>query len=175
MTSGDSLPEERAGPDGSDRPAVDPFEEWLADRGPVRPPLRVAVAFGALLVGWIAGCVVVLGVEGFLVAGSDLDDVLGFALLIGAFAGGAWLVSVLPLALFGNHDGWFFRPAYAPLVGAACGVALLLLEIWVFFGDPPWGVVRGRIDFGAVYLLVVAAVVGGALWTSYTAWMRRRR
>ena len=175
MRSGDSLPEERAGPAGSERPAVDPFEEWLAARGPVRPPLRVAVALGALLVGWIAGCVLVAGVEGLLVAGSDLDDVLGFALLIGAFAGGAWLVSVLPLALFGNHEGRFFRPASAPLVGAGCGTALLLLELWVFFGDPPWAVFRGGIDFGAAYLLTVAAVVGAALWTAYTLWMHRRR
>ncbi len=154
---------------------MDPFETWLAGRGPAPARVRVALAFGALLLGWLAGSAMSWWIEGLTAGGSGWADVLAFDVIIGLFALGAWLVSVLPLALFGNHDRWFFRPVAAPAVGAVCGVVLLLLEIWIFFGDPPWQIVRGGMDSGAVYLMTVAGVLGGVLWLAYTSWMHHRR
>lgn len=155
--------------------ADDPFEQWLTGRGPAPPRTRVSLAFGALLVGWLAGSAVTWLVEASSRGRPAVGDTLLFDLLIGLFAAGAWVVSVLPLALFGNHDSWFFRPVTAPVVGAVCGVALLLLEIWIFFGDPPSRALRGGVASGAGYLSTVGAVVGAVAWTAYTAWMHRKR
>lgn len=157
------------------RPDDDPFDAWLASRGPARPRARVTAAFRALVVGWLAGSAVTWLVEASTGGRAGWGDTLLFDLFIGLFAGGGWLLSVLPFALFASHDSWLFRPVTAPLVGAACGVALLLLEIWVFFDDPPWRMVRGGVDSGAVYLLTVGAVVGAVLWSTYTGWAERRR
>lgn len=130
-------------------------------------------ALGAALGGWLVGAAVVIAFETLLVAGpvnSEAD--LFFILFLGLFAGLGWAVSVLPLAMFGNHEHWFFSPRAAPLVGAACGVLLLALELRVFFGEAPWPFRGGAVDPQAVYPLTVAGIVGATTWSLYT-WLVR--
>ena len=144
---------------------------------PALPPARVRVtlALASGLLGWLLASAASFAFDRFLVqgGGSATGDMLVFVLLIGAFVAGAWTVSVLPLVLFGDHRSWIFRPLVAPLVGASCGVLLLVLENWAFFDFPPWQLIDGGLDFGEVYLLTLAAVVGAATWTAYTVLIRR--
>jgi hypothetical protein len=139
------------------------------DRTP--DPARL-IAIGALLAGWLAGSVAVFAFEGLLVEGMiRVPDMLWFTAIIGLFAAVGWLVSVLPIALLADHRHWFFRPAFAPFVGAASGAALLLLETWVFFGVAPWDYFSSP-RFGDAYLMTVALLVGAVVWTVYTAAVR---
>lgn len=136
---------------------------------------RGLLAIGALLAGWLAGSLAVFALEGLLVEGRyGIPDMLWFTALIGLFAGAAWLVSALPLALFADHRRWFFRPGLAPLVGAGAGALLLLLETWIFFGVPPWSYLHSP-GFGDVYLLGIALLIGGVAWTVYTSGVRAWR
>ena len=136
---------------------------------------RGLLAFGALAAGWAAGSLAVLAFEGLLVAGGTrIPDMLWFTALIGLFAGLAWLVSVLPLALFADHRRWFFRPALAPVVGAGSAALLLLLESWIFFGITPWDYILAP-RAGDLYLLVVALLIGAVTWTVYTVGVRSWR
>ncbi len=115
---------------------------------PVPPrPTRAALAFGALWVGWICGSLVTWGVELMVSGPTRWGDILLFDAIIGGFAAGAWAVSVLPLALFGTQRGWFFHVVPAPLIGAVCGVALLVLEYWIFFDVSPGDLVEGGTTF----------------------------
>lgn len=100
-------------------------------------------------------------------------DILLFDAVIGGFAAGAWAVSVLPLALFGTQRGWFFHVVPAPVIGAVCGVALLVLEYWIFFDVSPADLRAGGTSFQDGYLMVVAAVIGAVTWWTYT-WRLRR-
>lgn len=138
---------------------------------------RVAVAFASLVLGWLAATIAVFAFERLLVqgGGSSTGDILVFVLFIGFCAGGAWVVSVLPLVLFVDHRRAPFRPVAAPAIGAGCGVVLLAVESWLFFDTPPWEVPADGIDFSEAYLFGLAAVVGAVTWTAYTMWAARRR
>lgn len=127
---------------------------------------RATLAFGALLGGWLAACAVTWAMEGSG-GGPRWADVFWFDMIIGGFALIAWLVTVLPLALFANHRNWFFNPLLAPVIGATCAVILLLLQFWLFFDTAPWQVLQER-RFSEIYLLVLAAILGATLWTGYT-------
>lgn len=131
---------------------------------------RVAIALGSCVVGWLCAGVVAFAFEHFLVQGGSAGsgDMFVFVLLIGLFAGGAWTVSVLPLVIFGDHGTWIFRPWTAPVVGASCGVFLLVLASWIVFGTSPWELVEGGLDFGETYLLALAGVIGAVTWVTYT-------
>jgi hypothetical protein len=156
--------------------AARPDPSFRTAQSPATRGIRCAAALGAALVGWLLGAIAVIGFDSLVDAGrSDPGSLLGFVLFIGIFTGLAWLGSVLPLALFGNHDSWFFRPLAAPFVGGACGVILLGLELQVFFGAPPWPFHGGRLDFGEVYLFALAAIIGAAIWAVYTGIIRRQR
>jgi hypothetical protein len=139
--------------------------------------IRVAAAFGSVVLGWIAAIFAVFAFERLLVqgGGSSTGDLLVFVLFIGFYAGAAWVVSVLPLVLFVDHRRWIFRPMAAPAVGAGCGMVLLALEQWLFFDTPPWEVPADGIDFSEAYLFALAAVVGAVTWTAYAVWAGRRR
>lgn len=148
-----------------------------AGKAPALPPahVRVTVAFASGVLGWLLAGAASFAFDRFLVqgGGSATGDMLVFVLLIGAFVAGAWTVSVLPLVLFGDHGSWIFRPLVAPLVGASCGVLLLVLENWVFFDFPPWQLIAGGLDFSEAYLLALAGVVGAVTWTIYTVAAQR--
>ena len=161
-----SLPEAASGPERPS-PDDDPFGDWLAERGPHTPALRVGFSFLALVAGWIAAIATTLALE----AGMSTPrwaDVLLFDLIIGAVALAAWAVSVVPLAIYGDHGSAFFRPALAPVIGAVCGVALLLAAVWIM-GTPPARFLGG--DPAATwYFVAPAAVLGGTCWWIYTLW-----
>jgi hypothetical protein len=154
--------------------------ETRRDGAPRGHPLAVArgrralIALASLLVGWLVGSAVAFGFEGLMVGGrSDSTEMLTFALLIGLFAGGAWAVSVLPIALYAPPRGRFFSPVAAPVIGGVCGVLLLVLQVWIFFDPPPWELVSGGGNAGSVYLLILAGIVGATTWSVYTASIRR--
>lgn len=130
-------------------------------------------ALVAALGGWLLGAAVVIAFDTLLVVGpANPDANLFFILFLGLFAGLGWVVSVLPLAMFGNHEHWFFNPRTAPLVGAACGVLLLGVELRVFFGEAPWPFQGGAVDPQAAYPLTVAGIVGASMWSLYTGLVR---
>jgi hypothetical protein len=92
---------------------------------------------------------------------------------VGGFAAIGWFLVVLPLVRFGDHDGWFFHPRASPLVGASCGVGILLTEYGVFFRLPPWEILGDLTDPSAS-LVVLAGVFGAVLWWTYTRGPRVR-
>ena len=116
-----------------------------------------------------------LGFEGLAVGGGvDSMDMLLFVLLIGLFAGGGWAITVLPLVVLGDHGGWLFDPRFAPVVGAMCGVGLLVLEMWIFFDVAPWDSLTAGFDAGSAYLLILSGIVGATTWSVYTSRVRRQ-
>lgn len=136
---------------------------------------RGLLAFGALAAGWATGSVAVITVEGLLLEGvSRAGDMLWFTALIALFAGMAWLVSVLPVALFADHRRWFFRPAVAPIVGAVAAALLLLLESWILFGITPWRYFVSPRP-GDLYMMTIALLIGAVTWTVYTVGVRAWR
>jgi hypothetical protein len=154
-------------------PDHDPFGEWLAARGPVPPRERFVAAVVAYVAGWGAGSAVAIG-EQIAWDTIGIGDASFFAALVAFFALLGWSASVVPLALYGNHDGWFFRPRLAPFIGAFSGLVILVLEMWLFFDSPPTRLLGGTVEFGDLYLLSIAAVTGSVTWWVYTAWMSRR-
>jgi len=146
-----------------------------------RPPTarKAACAALSLLVAWV---VVVLAwalwtrpwVVTTPALGTGWDDLGAMALLVGAFAAIGWVAVALPLITLGNHGGWFFRPLTAPLIGAVCGVAILLTEFAFFFDYPPWDMLADRGDVGVVSMVGVAALFGATLWWTYTLAVRGR-
>lgn len=105
--------------------------------------------------------------------GTSWGDTLAILLFEAGFAAIGWFLVVLPIVRFGDHDGWFFRPALAPLIGAACGVAILLAEMAVFFQVPPWAAIDDTGDESLRLFIVLAGVFGGVLWWMYARAMRR--
>jgi hypothetical protein len=141
---------------------------------PLSRRFRVLTAFVSLLAGWLVAGSAALGFEGLAVDGRVVSaDMLLFVLIIGLFAAVGWAVSVLPLVLLGDHGAWPFEPQLAPLVGALCGCALLLVEMWVFFDSPPWEALTAPFEAGSGYLLILAGITGATTWSVYTRWVRR--
>lgn len=149
-----------------------------ARSGPRRDSVRRRVAWAgvAFLAGWVAsGAVWVLFTRPWVptpTLGPGWSDAMAILLFEAGFAAIGWFLVVLPLVRFGDHDGWLFRPRLAPLIGAVCGVAILLAEFWAFFGLPPWESLAGTGDDGVRLLAGLAAVFGGVLWSTYT-WATR--
>lgn len=141
-------------------------------RDPSSPWRRIGVAASSFLVAWLAtGVVWTLWTRPWVVSpgsGTGWDDTLAFLLLEAGFAAIGWLLVVLPLVRLGNHEGRFFDPRTAPLVGAACGLAILLAEYALFFHLPPWEVLIVTDDQGLAVQLVMAALFGAVLWWTYT-------
>ena len=137
--------------------------------------VRLALAAGALVVGWAAGSLLYLLY--YLAAsggtGVDYRDALYLVLWIGVFSGVAWALAVVPLVFAGDHRSRFFEPRRAPLVGAVCGFLALVVLFSGFFWIPPWTVLRGSEDLEYYIFFPVAAAVGAALWTFYTRAVRR--
>jgi hypothetical protein len=138
-------------------------------------PVRVTIAFVSGVLGWLLASAAAFAFDRFMIqgGGSAAGDMLLFVLLIGLSAGGAWIVSVLPLVVFGDHGSWLFRPMTAPLVGGSCGVLLLALENWIFFDFSPRQLVDGGLDVSEAYLFALAAIVGAGTWTAYNTVIRR--
>jgi ABC-type dipeptide/oligopeptide/nickel transport system permease subunit len=138
--------------------------------------IRLAVAAGALVVGWVAGSFLYLlyylAASGGIAV--DYRDALYVVLWIGVFSGVTWALAVIPLVFVGDHSSRFFDPRRAPLVGAVCGFLALVVLFSGFFAIPPWTVLRGSEDLEYYVFFPVAAVVGAALWTFYTRAVRRR-
>jgi len=137
--------------------------------------VRLALAAGALVVGWAAGSLLYLlyylAASGGI--GVDYRDALYLVLWIGVFSGVAWALAVVPLVFAGDHRSRFFEPRRAPLVGAVCGFLALVVLFSGFFWIPPWTVLRGSEDLEYYIFFPVAAAVGAALWTFYTRAVRR--
>lgn len=138
---------------------------------------RALLAFVALVLGWGVGGGIAFAFEGLMVGGrSDLREMSVFVMLMGLFALGGWAVSALPLALFGSQRGLLFAPFAAPAVGGVCGVALLAIEMWIFFDWPPRTLLGA--DAGTIYLLTLGGLIGATTWWTYTSslrrWTRRR-
>lgn len=87
--------------------------------------------------------------------------------IVWAVAAATWAVTVVPLALLGDHRSGFFRPSSAPAVGAACG-ALALLAAWsLWFLAPPWVFLLPPYQWDYLGAFPVAAVMGAVIWTVY--------
>jgi len=139
---------------------------------------RAGWAAFSFLVAWlVSGLAWVLFARPWIVTpgiGTAWGDAAALLIFVAGFAAIGWVLVVLPLARYGDHDGWFFATRSAPLIGALCGIAILVLECAVFFQLPPWEMFGGSSGESTVVLVALAAVFGAVLWWTYTRAMRPR-
>ncbi len=144
---------------------------------PGSPWWRIGRAALAFLIAWaVTGVLWVAFTQPWvsrMELGTGWGDTLALLLFEAGFAAIGWFLVVLPLVRFGDHDGWFFRPRPAPLVGALSGIAILLAEYAAFFRYPPWEVVGDLNDSNVTFQFILAAVFGATLWRTYTRATRR--
>jgi hypothetical protein len=126
---------------------------------------RLRRSFHAFLVGWAATVAFYLACWLVTVPGwgkgQSISTVFGFGGLILVYAAPVWLCVVLPLSLFVNARSALCSVWFAPLFGAACGSIAFQLE---FIADAYM-----RRD---VFMLLAAALIGGASWSVFAAWLR---
>lgn len=136
---------------------------------------RIARAALSFLVAWmITEALWVLWTRPWVTTpglGPQWGDAVAMFLFVGGFAAIGWFLVVVPLVRFGDHDGWFFHPRASPLVGAFCGVGILLTEYGVFFRLPPWEMLWDP-GHQSLSLVVMAGVFGAVLWWTYTRGVR---
>ncbi|MDX1660430.1 MAG: hypothetical protein R3326_01455 [Gemmatimonadota bacterium] len=135
---------------------------------------RLEAAVFALLGGCLAA---VVAAPVWANVGSDDEFRLGWHFLsilpmVWGVAAGSWLVTVMPLALWGDHRWRIFDPPLAPLIGAFCGAAALLAFWSLWSLVPPWYLILPPWQWEYMGMYLIAAVVGAAIWTSYTRIVR---